>query len=267
MASNLFKVTVVQHWLHNCWIDAAGRPCDKGTPGARFVKARKVKAGTPGAKKVKKKSGKWYGRVPGCKQPVPLSTNKVAAQQLLAELVRKAELARAGVVDPFERHRERPLSEHLDDYRRHLEAKGNCAEHIQKVYSRVRAVLDGCGFVTLPDIDADRVARFLHDLRRDPPRPVLPARQEWFTPRELVDGLGGQRPAKLARLLRREGLEVVGNGKARRYPRATVEAVQDRWCRGIGISTSNGYLAAVRGFTRWLTKTHPPRWPHDPLAG
>src|SRR5262249_47626700 len=87
MANGLFKITVIQYWLHDAWIDAEGRPCDKGTPGARFVRSRKVPAGTPGAKKVKKKSGKWYGRVPGSTKPVPLSANKVAAQQMLGELV------------------------------------------------------------------------------------------------------------------------------------------------------------------------------------
>src|SRR5262245_8097402 len=107
MAGNLFKVTVVQHWLHDAWIGPDGLPCAKDAPGARFVKRRKVKAGTAGAKKVKKKSGKWYGRLPGSSKPVPLSRNKVAAGQLLAALVRKSELGRAGIADPFEEHRKR----------------------------------------------------------------------------------------------------------------------------------------------------------------
>jgi integrase len=36
--------------------------------------------------------------------------------------------------------------------------------------------------------------------------------------------------------------------------------------RGVGISTSNHYLTSAKGFTRWLTKTRPPRWPSDPLS-
>src|SRR5262245_1190415 len=124
MASGLFKVTVIQYWLYDAWVGPNGLPCDKGTPGARFVKSRKVPKGTPGAVKVKKKSGKWYGRAPGSARPTPLSANKVAAQQLLAELVKRAELGRAGISDPFEQHRSRPLSEHLDDYYRYLLAKG-----------------------------------------------------------------------------------------------------------------------------------------------
>src|SRR5262245_25847677 len=108
MGSSLFKVTVIQYWLHDAWIDQDGKPCAKGTPGAGCVKARKVPKGTSGAKKVKKKSGKWYGRVPGCKKPVPLSANKVAALQMLAGLTNKSELAKVGIGDPFEEHRKRP---------------------------------------------------------------------------------------------------------------------------------------------------------------
>src|SRR5215471_1775220 len=146
MAGNLFKVTIVQYWLYNIWISPNGQPGDKDTPGARFVKRRKVKAGTPGAEKVKKKSRKWYGRVPGNPKPVPLSTNKVAAQQLLAELVKKAELGRAGIGDPFEDHRKRPLREHLADYRRELEARDNVPRYVALVTSRLKALLEGCSF-------------------------------------------------------------------------------------------------------------------------
>jgi hypothetical protein len=216
------------------------------------VKARKVPKGTPGAKKVKKKSTKWYGRTPGSTKPMPLSANKVAAQQLLAELVRKAELGRAGIIDPFEEHRKRPLADHLEDYCRYLEAEGNCPEYVAKTYARVQAVLDGCRFVFTPDLASEKVAEFLHGLRRDPPRPPLPVGKASFTPKELVEALGGVRPTRLAGLLRRERLAVEGNGRGRRYPRATVEALQDLVLRGIGASTSNGYLTAIKGFSRWL---------------
>src|SRR5262249_14960558 len=137
LVPSVFKVTVVQYWLRDCWIDPQGHPCGKDTPGARFVKSRKVKAKTPGAKKVKKKSSKWYGRVPGDTRPVPLSANKVAAQHLLAALVNKAELAKAGISDPFEAHRQRPLAEHLDDFRRELLARDNDPRYVRLVFSRL----------------------------------------------------------------------------------------------------------------------------------
>jgi hypothetical protein len=72
-----------------------------------------VKHGTKGAKKAKQKSKKWYARVPGNPNPVPLSANKVAAQQMLAALLNKVELGKVGIHDPYEEHRKRPLAEHL----------------------------------------------------------------------------------------------------------------------------------------------------------
>ena len=58
MAGGIFKKTVVQYWLYDAWLDENNNPCPEGTPGARFVKSRKVKKGVPGAVKVTVKSGK-----------------------------------------------------------------------------------------------------------------------------------------------------------------------------------------------------------------
>src|SRR5262249_2226828 len=62
------------------------------------------------------------------------------------------------------------------------------------------------------------------------------------------------------------------NGTGTRFP-AEIDANKvECWLAelrretGVGISTSNHYLTSVKGFTRWLTKTRPPRWPSDPLA-
>jgi len=97
--------------------------------------------------KVKKKSGKWYGRVPGSPKPTPLSTNKVAAQQILAELVKKAELGRAGILDPFEAHRRRPLTEHLDEWQASLLAGGATAKHVCQTAASARRIVAGSGSV------------------------------------------------------------------------------------------------------------------------
>src|SRR5262249_5171725 len=148
----VFKKSIV-HYL-----DADGRQVPKGTPGAR---------------RVKEKSAKWYGRVPGNTKPVPLSPNKVVAQQMLAALVNKDSLEKVHGPDPFAPHRARPLSEHVEDYERVMLAKGDCAEHADKTIARVRAILSGCRFAFIPDLSASAVAEFLHGLRRDPSRPEL----------------------------------------------------------------------------------------------
>ncbi len=230
----------------------------KGRPHARFKDddGRIVTAPlTRNGDRIRLLSSKWYGEYrdgDGVLRCEALSTNRIAAEQMLAERVKKVELRKANVFDPFEEHRNRPLAEHLEDYRRYLEAEGNCEEYVAKTCARIRAIVSGCQFVFVPDICSEKVTEFLHGLRRDPPRPELPTGQELFTPRQLVAALGGVRPPRLARLLRRERLATVGAGKSRRYPRQTVEALQERVCRGIGISTSNGYLTAIKGFSLWL---------------
>ncbi len=252
--ADLFKIPVTQYWLYNCWLDADGNPCAEGNPGARFKERFRVSKGTPGAKIVRIKSAKWYARIGG--KRMPLSANKGAARIMLGERMKKVEMHKAGAIDPFEDQKQKPLREHLDDYHRYLEAEGNCAAYVRKTRAQITAFLEGCGFVFTTDLSAEKVTEFLHRLRQDPPRPDLPAGQELFTPREMIIALGGIRPPRLAKLIRREGLTVTtGNGKKRRYPRATVEALQDRVCRGINITTSNGYLRAMKGFSRWLNKT------------
>jgi integrase len=253
MASNLFKVTVIQYWLHDAWISPEGVPCPKDTPGARFVKTRKVKKGILGAKKVKKKSSKWYGRAPGNRKPVPLSTNKVAAQQILAELVKKAELGRAGISDPFEAHRKRPLTEHLADYRRELEARDNDPRYVTLVHSRLMALCKGCGFHLVNDLSASRAMDWLCQQRRNECAPELPAGQEQFTRSEAAKTLGMSATA-FRDAVKRLSLPASGKGRARRYPRATVQAIRDRFGRGNSIQTTNYYVSHLKSFCRWLVK-------------
>lgn len=89
-------------------------------------RGRQVPKGTPGARKLRKKSKSYYGLVPnphsGWKR-VKLCEDKAASEMMLGELRKRAALQRAGLVDPFEDHRKRPLTEHLADFEAHLERK------------------------------------------------------------------------------------------------------------------------------------------------
>ncbi len=79
-------------------------------------------------KKVKSKTKKWWGRYRGDngeEKRVPLAADKNAAQAMLNERVKKVELKAAGLCDPFEHHRKRPLTEHLDAFEHYLAHKGN----------------------------------------------------------------------------------------------------------------------------------------------
>src|SRR5207249_9249677 len=49
-------------------------------------------------------------------------------------------LKKSGLTDPFEEHRKRPLTEHLEDFRRYLEAKDNTPKHARQTRSEERRV-------------------------------------------------------------------------------------------------------------------------------
>ena len=211
-------------------------------------------------------SRKWYGSfvdAAGVDRCLPLAADKTAAQQMLAALVRKAELGKAGIVDPFEQHRRRPLAEHLADFLGELRGRGDDPRHVAIVASRLTALLETCGFVFLTDLSASRIVDYLAQLRRNRTASPLPPGQEWFAPREAA-ALLGIKAASVGTAVRRHRLAAEGQGKARRFPRATVEALQDRLCRGVSVETTNQYLTHVKSFTRWLVKDH--RAAADPLT-
>jgi integrase len=72
------------------------------------------------------------------------------------------------------------------------------------------------------------------------------------------------KPPALSALVRRHRLEATGNGKARRYPKATAEALWSLRTRGRSIKTSNLYLDAIKQFAAWLVQDR--RMPDNPLA-
>ncbi len=120
-------------------------------------------------KRIKTKSKKWWGRyraANGTERRVPLAADKTAAQTMLNELVRKAEREAAGITDPFEANRKRPLVEHLTDFKRHLENKGSSKNHILTTHQRASAIVNEGGFKTIGDISASRVLDVLAAKRK-----------------------------------------------------------------------------------------------------
>jgi len=217
----------------------------------------RVKKGTPGAKRVKERARKWYAQgVPGQppKKRIPLASDKEAARQLLAKLVKRAERGEAGFEDSITDARRRSLSEHLADFEAALRAKPKTSEkQVRQVVSRVRRIIEDCGFTYPDDINADRVQQFLATLRNGSEPAPLHADKEWYTKAELADALG-IRLHNITPLVRRHRLQAQGNGKKRRYPRVTAEALRDRLAQGISVQTSNFYLDAVDQFCRWMCK-------------
>src|SRR5262245_56102674 len=138
----------------------------KGKPHARFKEDGKTVTAPLNRKghRIRLLSAKWYGEyvdANGQTQREPLSTDKTAAGQMLAELVRKAELGKAGVSDPYAQHRKRPLREHLEDFRAALSAKGNSPDYVALVLGRLRALVEGRNWQTLRDISASQADEWI----------------------------------------------------------------------------------------------------------
>jgi hypothetical protein len=180
MASVFKSVTVAYR-------DADGHKCPKGAPGAR---------------KVRIKSKVWYGRykdADGKRKAVPLCSDKGAAKELLAKLVTQAKEKQlypdpADTLSPDEReyleHGRRPLTEHVEDFRRYLLGKGNVPEYVRGTVHQVRAVLEGCQFTRIADMRESAVVEYLAGLReaaqpcvlqadRDSGRSTRPSRSAW----------------------------------------------------------------------------------------
>ncbi len=163
--------------------------------------------------RVQHKTPNWYGQYRddlGIWRRVPLCPDKTLAGLMLAELKRKSLQSQAGVSDPFEDHRKQPMASHVAQYRKHLEAKRNSADHVARTIQRIESINDGCGFRRLADIKPAAVASWLAD-EREPTK----------------DNDGNTVP-------------------------------------GLSVASSNHYLTAIKGFTRWLVKDR--RSPENPLA-
>ena len=107
----------------------------------------------------------------GKRKRVRFSPNRDASAVMLADLLKKIENEKAGVVDRFADHK-RPLTEHLGDWEKSLVASGRGEEYVTPKRTRVRNTFEGCGWTLLGDMTADRLETFLLDLREKQQRSV-----------------------------------------------------------------------------------------------
>jgi integrase len=91
--------------------------------------------------------------------------DETAARQVLATLERQGELVRSNVVTAAEQrqgeHNTRPLSEHLDAFDQHLQAKGNTAGHRTTSLRYLRELVEACDWTRLSDLRRESFERWL----------------------------------------------------------------------------------------------------------
>jgi integrase len=195
----------------------------------------------------RKKLKKWYVCLNG--REIPLSTNRRAAEVMLAKLLEKAELGKAGLIDPFERYRNTPLADHLASWETTLLTGQGGAKHAAEMTRCAHRLLGGCMFFA--EITPAAVRGALAALREAKELPALPVGQVLFTRKELAELLGIT-GGGVSDLVKRHSLHGTGNGKARRFPRATAEALLALRGEGASVTTLNRHLQAAKMFAKWM---------------
>jgi integrase/recombinase XerD len=114
--------------------------------------------------KIKTKSRKWWGRYRDANEaerPVPLAADKIAAQAMLNEIIRKVEREKARLVDPTEEQRKRALTEHLTDFKRYLQNKGVTLKQKNESTKQVEKMINVRKWKLIGDISAGGALEFL----------------------------------------------------------------------------------------------------------
>lgn len=159
-------------------------------PPSGRARVAPVSEGEGGALRILVRAGTWtakyrdgQGRVveapTGCR-------DEGAGRAVLAELERRAELVRSGVVSPVEdrvsRHAGTALQEHVDAYLAHVRARGRSQTHLRDLRRQLTTVAAECAFRRLADLDREVLERWL-DSRIDAgksARTVNGYRVAWF---------------------------------------------------------------------------------------
>jgi integrase len=129
-----------------------------------------VKIDPKTGEKIKTSAKKRWGQykdASGQLRRKPLAIDKKAAQAMLNELVRKAEREKAGLIDPTDQQRQRPLKEHLAEFRTFMDNKGVTKKQAKTVASQIEAIRGPCKWKFVGDITATSAIDFLASLRRE----------------------------------------------------------------------------------------------------
>jgi len=94
--------------------------------------------------------------------PLTLDLSR-SVDSMPARIVRTLE--KAGLLPATRTAGRKRLTEHLDDYKLCLQAKGDTLEYVATTAQRINQIFTGCKFTTWSDISASRVQRYIAGLR------------------------------------------------------------------------------------------------------
>ncbi len=122
-------------------------------------------------RKLKSKSPKYYVRLKDATGRIvfdgPGYRDLEATKAYELDLITKVERREVGRDDPFEDARNKPIEDHVADFEKYLEDKGNTGDHVELTAQRVRSIIEGTKSKVIGDLDAGRIAGYLADRRRE----------------------------------------------------------------------------------------------------
>jgi hypothetical protein len=139
------------------WKDAAGKTRTVPVTTAADGSPRIVETASTFTAKYRDADGVIREVATGCR-------DKTAAEQFLADLERRADRVRAGVVTTAETktvaHQQTPIAGHFADFIANRKAKGRCCRP-DETLSQLTIVADACGFAKLADVTGQAFDRWL----------------------------------------------------------------------------------------------------------
>ncbi len=146
------------------WKDAKGK-----------TRTAPVTTGRDGTERIREESKTYFAKHrDGNNVVVEIPTGcraEDAARQVLADLERRAERVRSGLLTSAEartsEHLTRPIGEHVADYLTSLEAKGASPKQVVECRRVLTHSLAGCGFGTLASLERSAVESYLNRRRQE----------------------------------------------------------------------------------------------------
>jgi len=107
----------------------------------------------------------WYDHTGKRKERSTRTTDRRAAERILAKHVADTALRREGVIDArldrFSVENRKPLAEHVEGYLDHCRHAGHAAKHVVEKVRHLKRILDGTGATRLSELTADALERHL----------------------------------------------------------------------------------------------------------
>jgi site-specific recombinase XerD len=127
-----------------------------------------VRTDSKTGERIKSQSRKWWGQYrdsTGRLHRRPLAVDKKAAEAMLNSLVRDVEREAAGLVDPTDKQRRRPLKQHLDEFLKYQRNRGVTEKQLVTLLGQLQKAIDAGKWKRIADITPTSIMAFLGELK------------------------------------------------------------------------------------------------------